>query len=265
MYSNEKINDDTYLILDDNNEAMYLIVGSEKALLIDTGFDAESLYDYVSKLTDKEIDVVLTHGHIDHIAQSYEFENVYLAPADLPVYITSTSKIELGSPYHTKAPSDLLDLPAYFDLGNKDILTLPLIGHTPGSHILIDAANKCIYTGDAIGSGCGVWMQLDDALDILTYKNSLSYTIDALKRIGVDDSWSFYGGHYGQHLQSKVSDHNPLNLTLMENMCGLCDQILLNLVEYEETEILKGKHTPYYVSYHTAEMFLTKDKVNKLN
>lgn len=37
MYKSEKINEYTYKILDSYDEAMYLIAGSQKALLIDAG------------------------------------------------------------------------------------------------------------------------------------------------------------------------------------------------------------------------------------
>ena len=50
------------------------------------------------------------------------------------------------------------------ELGNFEIEVLALPGHTPGSMIFLDRQNKCIYTGDAIGSGCGVWLQLFHSL-----------------------------------------------------------------------------------------------------
>lgn len=55
MYKSEKINEYTYKILDSYDEAMYLIAGSQKALLIDAGMEKQSLYKYVSSLTTKPI------------------------------------------------------------------------------------------------------------------------------------------------------------------------------------------------------------------
>lgn len=61
-------------LLDDNNEATgYLLVGDEKACLIDTMVCGEDLYALVRRYTDKPIMVVNTHGHPDHI-----YGNVFL-------------------------------------------------------------------------------------------------------------------------------------------------------------------------------------------
>ena len=57
---------------------MYLLEGDEKALLIDTGYGAENLREYVEKLTSKPILVVNTHYHPDHAAGNGEFEAVYM-------------------------------------------------------------------------------------------------------------------------------------------------------------------------------------------
>lgn len=60
-------------------ENMYLLEGSEKALLIDTGYGAGNLRAFVEKLTDKPIIVVNTHYHPDHAAGNGEFEEVYMS------------------------------------------------------------------------------------------------------------------------------------------------------------------------------------------
>ena len=54
-------------LLDDNNEATgYLLVGDEKACLIDTMVCGEDLYALVRRYTDKPIVVVNTHGPRNH-------------------------------------------------------------------------------------------------------------------------------------------------------------------------------------------------------
>jgi glyoxylase-like metal-dependent hydrolase (beta-lactamase superfamily II) len=44
----------------------YLIVGTEKALLIDTGFSIESLKEKIEEITMLPLILVNTHGHPDH-------------------------------------------------------------------------------------------------------------------------------------------------------------------------------------------------------
>src|SRR5690554_1316757 len=57
---------------------MYLLEGSEMALLIDTGTGQEDLSEFVARLTGKPLLVALTHGHGDHSGGSGYFPEVYL-------------------------------------------------------------------------------------------------------------------------------------------------------------------------------------------
>ena len=55
----------------------YLLVGSERALLIDTGLGICNIYDEVRKLTDKPVTAVATHIHWDHIGGHKYFPDFY--------------------------------------------------------------------------------------------------------------------------------------------------------------------------------------------
>ncbi len=46
------------------------------------------------------------------------------------------------------------------ELGGCPVRVLEMPGHTPGSVIFVDEGHKVVFTGDAVGSGVGVWMQL---------------------------------------------------------------------------------------------------------
>ena len=60
-------------LMDEAHEATgYLVVGKEKACVIDTMNGYNDLYAAVTRLTDKPLTVVNTHGHPDHI-----FGNVF--------------------------------------------------------------------------------------------------------------------------------------------------------------------------------------------
>ena len=45
---------------------MYLLIGNERALLIDSGYGKIDLKGIVARLTDKPVTLMLTHGHLDH-------------------------------------------------------------------------------------------------------------------------------------------------------------------------------------------------------
>ena len=47
---------------------MYLVEGTEKAALIDTGYGVGNLKGYIKTLTEKPLIVLITHGHLDHVA-----------------------------------------------------------------------------------------------------------------------------------------------------------------------------------------------------
>lgn len=55
----------------------YLLNGTERSLLIDTGLGICNIYDEVIKLTDKPITAVATHIHWDHIGGHKFFHDFY--------------------------------------------------------------------------------------------------------------------------------------------------------------------------------------------
>ena len=72
----------TYAINEFGLSACYFLVGEERALLIDTACGLSDLKGIAASLTDKPYDVVLTHGHLDHVGGIGAFTDVYLGEAD---------------------------------------------------------------------------------------------------------------------------------------------------------------------------------------
>ena len=63
-FTTDKVNESTYTISEYRHPEethCYLLCGSEKALLIDTGLGISNIYGEVVKLTDKPIVAVATH------------------------------------------------------------------------------------------------------------------------------------------------------------------------------------------------------------
>ena len=86
-YKPLKIAENIYHIYEPGNVNTTLIIGEEKALLIDTGYGFGDLAAFVRTLTDKPLEVVLTHGHTDHCGGNYEFPTVYMNLMDVPTYL----------------------------------------------------------------------------------------------------------------------------------------------------------------------------------
>lgn len=81
-YQVTEIAKDTWVINEAGMTAMFLLKGTERALLIDTGVGMTDLKKLISWLTPLPYDVVLTHGHPDHIGGAAQFEEVYIHEKD---------------------------------------------------------------------------------------------------------------------------------------------------------------------------------------
>lgn len=60
----------------------FLLLGADKAALIDTGLGIGNIRTITDQLTTLPIDVLTTHVHTDHIGSHGEFERIYVHEAD---------------------------------------------------------------------------------------------------------------------------------------------------------------------------------------
>ena len=152
---------------------MGLVIGDDEAALIDTGMGTDaSLYDIVSRLTDKPVRCLITHCDPDHVGAASLFKRVYINPAEdpqlvLPRILDTEARMEFVSRYG-QYPDDLMShirqnivsepVTHYrvvndgdvFSLGGRDLLAVSLPGHTIGSMCYIDRSNRIAFTGDTI-------------------------------------------------------------------------------------------------------------------
>ena len=61
----QRLQEDLYM-LDDGRVRQFLILGSNTALLLDTGFTDSDVLTAVRTVTDAPLQVLLTHGDLDH-------------------------------------------------------------------------------------------------------------------------------------------------------------------------------------------------------
>jgi hydroxyacylglutathione hydrolase len=161
--------------------SMYLVEGKEKAALIDTGMGSGNLAGYVKTLTKLPVIVLLTHGHGDHTGQANQFTTIYFPPKDagsrLPMDVSKTLPLADGQKV---------------DLGGEDLEVIEIPGHTPGSAAFLDAKDRMVFAGDAIGSGY-VWNHMNGARPLIEY-------LAAVKRLEtrLNEFDSVYGGHFWQ-------------------------------------------------------------------
>ena len=196
-YKPIKLAENIFHIYEPGNVYTTLIIGEEKALLIDTGYGFGDLAGFVRTLTDKPLEVVLTHGHTDHCGGNSQFPMVYMNMMDVPTYLwyEATQKTlivekfkrdraaaglpdvwpedfdqEKWSAQHTRHFEPLKN-GQIFDLGGRkeEIFFMP--GHTVGSIVVFDHETGLLFSGDNISDS--LWIMFDTSARLSEYVEHL--------------------------------------------------------------------------------------------
>ncbi len=73
---------DTWEIDEFDCASVFLLIGRDKAMVIDAGMGIGDLKRAIRKLTDKPLVVVISHGHVDHTGNARQFEEIWIHPND---------------------------------------------------------------------------------------------------------------------------------------------------------------------------------------
>lgn len=197
-------------------DIIYLVEGKEKAAVIDTGAGFGNLKNVIETLTDLPYVVLNTHGHVDHAGGNHAFGQAYISEKDYfmvePDYITrgwedfvcKTKKEPgfYGEPYMKKdwIPGNFERIPLkahqVFELGDRTLEVLCTPGHTPGSVVFLDRANKLLFSGDSVVS--------TPILIFDTYSASVKEYKEALKELDKEDFELIFPGHFLRPVGKKV-------------------------------------------------------------
>ena len=195
--------------------------------LIDCGMEqGVNVYENVPlPVPPQRIDAVfLTHAHIDHWYHMDEFETVYMCHREFEVGADALRDMMADKDLHPERTLDIRT-DTRIELGGTSLSICEVPGHTPGSVVVLDERSNRLFTGDAIGSGYGVWMQTPTAVPLETYYESLVHLLKWLVDRG--GRMSFHGGHRYQMFQSThVPSFNPPSLGLLCDLIDLVDQII---------------------------------------
>jgi glyoxylase-like metal-dependent hydrolase (beta-lactamase superfamily II) len=172
-----------------------LIVGEKKALLWDTGYGIHDILELVRSLTDKELIVCNSHGHIDHVGGNYAFPKVLIPLRALPDAIVLTSHalrsigvkriLDQGEvPLHDYSNVIYEDLneTMVFDLGGRTARFIAIPGHTVHDLALYIEEESMLFTADAVNYF--MWLYFSDGMRQSTVVKSLSKLID-LKPVSI--------------------------------------------------------------------------------
>ena len=134
-----RINEDTWRI-EDGGVRFFLLAGTEKAMLIDSGMNIPHAREIAEALTERPVSLLNTHSDRDHTGCNEEFEAFYMYPADELHYRESNR----GGRVIPVQDGDEIDL------GGRKLKIIHLPGHTPGSIAVLDVSRRVLISGDPI-------------------------------------------------------------------------------------------------------------------
>ncbi|MCC8080052.1 MAG: MBL fold metallo-hydrolase [Oscillospiraceae bacterium] len=216
----------------ENECCMYLIEGSDKALLLDTGLGTTNICDEVSSLTAKPLYVVNTHGHGDHSGGNIYFDTVYMhrmAETDardafelnktvLTEEQCNTVQSNMNSNYEVRYVADGFT----FDLGNKSLEVIEIPGHTAGCIALLDKSDNILFCGDSLVSIMDILLVVPQAQNMSTYIGSLKKL-----QLRVADFSEIYSGH----------DTVSLPVSFLEDAIECCEKLLQKEIVGEDISL----------------------------
>ena len=143
VYEVIQINDTSWRI-EESGVRSFLFVGTDKALLIDSGFGTGNIKEVVEALTTLPIMLVNIHADKDHLGCNKLFDKAYMHTAEFDRYHQAMGKECIAAPLWE---DDIIDL------GGRIFQAILIPGHTPGSIVLLDEENKILIGGDSVQMG----------------------------------------------------------------------------------------------------------------
>lgn len=214
------------------NESIYLIEGSKSAILIDAGTRIPGLKKIVEDIVKKPVELIISHGHGDHIGAANEWDTLWVNAADEAIL----------QPNAYKGTKRYLTDGQVFDLGGRTIEVVFTPGHTPGSATFIDKDAHYGFSSDAFGSG-NLLVFTDLSTQIATCQRMARF-------IQKYDIRHFYPGHYwGDNLESPQR---------VKDVQTICEGILDGTLTPTQSD---NKNLPYIVEKYGVKVNYGKPQI----
>jgi glyoxylase-like metal-dependent hydrolase (beta-lactamase superfamily II) len=152
---------------------MYLVVGQDRAVLIDSGMGIGEVATEIGKLTSQPCAVLNTHYHWDHIGANSLFSECAIHEDEVELVAQEQDVSFVREAMQSSAARAVL--PAHFDpaqyrviprpatrvlrdqdkidLGGRELRVLHTPGHSPGHVVYLDEASGILFTGDTAYQG----------------------------------------------------------------------------------------------------------------
>lgn len=166
----EQLEKNLWVINEMDKTLMYVINGTSKVLLIDTGLGITDLKAEIKNICgDKPVVAVNTHAHIDHNAGNFQFPEVYVGRYDEPFSHKPVNESERKlseEMFFKEAVSQGYDVSKWspgicpcirtlaegdrIELGEYCLRVIEIPSHTIGSIALLEEKQGWLFTGDVI-------------------------------------------------------------------------------------------------------------------
>lgn len=252
---------------------IFVIVGDERALVIDTGTGIGDLKGLIeNKITDKPYVVAASHNHVDHLGGAGWFPQIYIHPDDMHLanrhypptfefrkYYAKIVREREGKYYAYDPETDIRKWEAQpeflpmkdgqiFDLGGRTVTAFHCPGHTEGEMVFLDDKTRTLLCGDAFNCN---WLLTN--LKDYDGRKSAGIALDAMKRIysmkdRYDAVYNFHHDYRGYG--------SPLAPDVIPNLIHCLEQLLDGTVEFREmADALNPGNTKVVAAY--KNVFIT--------
>jgi glyoxylase-like metal-dependent hydrolase (beta-lactamase superfamily II) len=203
-YDVKQIAPKVYKINEYNLSTMFVIVGENRALVLDCGTGVGDFKSIVENLVEgKPYDLALTHAHVDHVGGRGQFDKLFVHEKDACIIKDATVlyrkfylflvRLKFKCLSFKKAVINKVDKEPdvvtfkegfTFDLGGRTVVAIDSPGHTLGSTSFLLKEDKILFSGDTANPQ--MLMFLSHSTTILEF----SKTLEKLKALeGYETIW----------------------------------------------------------------------------
>ncbi len=240
------------------DDSLYLLEGTERALVIDTGMADNDFIGMIKSLTHLPFDLAVTHNHGDHMYHLDKFDRYYMSEKDKGMFDQPFMKEMMGgrtfdAQLMPVKDGDIIDLG-----GGYEVEVFDLGGHTPGSVVYLDKKRKIALTGDALG----VWMQVPGATDLSTYRVQLVHFLERMSAPEYEGVVMMNGHRKQEGCYFPYGDqYVPNDLQKVRDMITLVDRLLMGDIAYTPFGMRAFDEPAFTASYGQATIVFTESRL----
>ena len=191
---------DVWTITEGGKFGSQLVVGEERALLIDAGAGVGDLRGMVDELVDVPVTLLLTHAHWDHVGNGHQFEDVLAHPlaheggriVPEPLSLTPAAWAENWQAAGNELPDgfdpEAFELPpvtgvesvypgTVLDLGGRSVELLGTPGHAAEGLSVLDRETASVFVSDVVHTDYDCYAHFPGG-DLRAYRATLSLLVD---------------------------------------------------------------------------------------